>query len=252
MTEARFGKRPGQPSEPGLKSASQAKPRVAVVVFPGSNDVTDAELALERLGAEPVRVWHADEGLPEVGGVVLPGGFSYGDYLRAGAIARFSPAMRAVADFAAEGGFVLGICNGFQVLCEAGLLPGALRPNESLAFVCRDVALRVERADVPLLSGCEVGQLLTIPVKHGEGCYFGDVELLAQLKAGNQIVLRYDADNPNGSLDDIAGVVNSEGNVLGLMPHPEHAVDPLLGSADGALILGALVERARERLLAPA
>jgi phosphoribosylformylglycinamidine synthase I len=231
---------------------TEARPRVAVVVFPGSNDVTDAELALERLGAEPVRVWHADDELPDVGGVVLPGGFSYGDYLRAGAIARFSPAMRAVADFAADGGFVLGICNGFQVLCEAGLLPGVLRPNESLAFVCRDVALRVERADVPLLSGCEVGQRLTIPVKHGEGCYFADGELLVQLKAENQIVLRYDADNPNGSLDDIAGVVNSAGNVMGLMPHPEHAVDPLLGSADGALILGALVERARGRLLAAA
>jgi phosphoribosylformylglycinamidine synthase subunit PurQ / glutaminase len=230
----------------------ETRPRVAVVVFPGSNDVVDAELALERLGAEPVLVWHGDEALPQVGGVVLPGGFSYGDYLRAGAIARFSPAMRAVADFAAEGGFVLGICNGFQVLCEAGLLPGVLRPNESLSFVCRDVALRVESADVPLLSGCEAGQRLTIPVKHGEGCYFADAELLAQLTTQDQIVLRYDTDNPNGSLDDIAGVVNAEGNVMGLMPHPEHAVDPLLGSADGALILGALVERARERRLAPA
>jgi phosphoribosylformylglycinamidine synthase subunit PurQ / glutaminase len=231
---------------------TETKPRVAVVVFPGSNDVTDAELALERLGAEPVLLWHGDEELPQVGGVVLPGGFSYGDYLRAGAIARFSPAMRAVADFAADGGFVLGICNGFQVLCEAGLLPGALTPNESLSFVCRDVRLRVERADVPLLSTCEVGQRLTIPVKHGEGRYVADEELLAQLQADGQIVLRYDADNPNGSLDDIAGVVNAEGNVMGLMPHPEHAVDPLLGSADGALILGALVDRARERLYAAA
>jgi phosphoribosylformylglycinamidine synthase subunit PurQ / glutaminase len=231
---------------------SKTRPRIAVLVFPGSNDDRDAQLALQNLGADPVLVWHADEELPEVGGVVLPGGFSYGDYLRAGAIARFSPAMRAVADFAAAGGFVLGICNGFQVLCEAGLLPGALRPNESLSFVCRDVALRVERADVPLLAGCEVGQRLTIPVKHGEGCYFADAELLAQLQAGGQIVLRYDSDNPNGSVDDIAGVVNAEGNVMGLMPHPEHAVDPLLGSADGALILSALVERARERLFAPA
>jgi phosphoribosylformylglycinamidine synthase len=231
---------------------SEARPRVAVIVFPGSNDVTDAEIALELLGAEPVLVWHADEELPKVGGVALPGGFSYGDYLRAGAIARFSPAMRAVADFAADGGYVLGICNGFQVLCEAGLLPGVLTPNESLSFVCRDVRLRVERADVPLLSTCEVGQRLTIPVKHGEGRYVADAELLAQLQADGQIVLRYDADNPNGSLDDIAGVVNAEGNVMGLMPHPEHAVDPLLGSADGALILSALVDRARERLYAPA
>jgi phosphoribosylformylglycinamidine synthase len=187
-----------------------------------------------------------------VGAVVLPGGFSYGDYLRAGAIARFSPAMRAVAEFAADGGFVLGICNGFQVLCEADLLPGVLRANESLSFVCRDVPVRVERNDVPFLAACATGQRLTIPVKHGEGCYFADDELLAQLEANGQIVLRYDGDNPNGSIDDIAGVVNADGNVMGLMPHPEHAVDPLLGSTDGALILQALVERARERLFAAA
>jgi phosphoribosylformylglycinamidine synthase subunit PurQ / glutaminase len=231
---------------------SEPRPRVAVIVFPGSNDDRDAALALESLGADPVLVWHADRELPQAGAVVLPGGFSYGDYLRAGAIARFSPAMQAVADFAREGGFVLGICNGFQVLCEAGLLPGALRPNDSLAFVCRDVRLRVERNDTPFLTECEVGQRLAIPVKHGEGCFFADPELLAELEETRQIVLRYDADNPNGSIDDIAGVVNADGNVLGLMPHPEHAVDPLLGSADGALILRALVERARERLLAPA
>ena len=231
---------------------SEPRPRVAVVVFPGSNDDRDAALALEGLGADPVLVWHADRELPQVGAVVLPGGFSYGDYLRAGAIARFSPAMQAVADFAREGGFVLGICNGFQVLCEAGLLPGALRPNDSLAFVCRDVQLRVERADTPFLTHCEVGQRLTIPVKHGEGCFFADPELLSELEETRQIVLRYDADNPNGSIDDIAGVVNADGNVMGLMPHPEHAVDSLLGSTDGALILQALVDRARERLLAPA
>jgi phosphoribosylformylglycinamidine synthase subunit PurQ / glutaminase len=231
---------------------TESRPRVAVVVFPGSNDDRDAALALEKLGADPLLHWHAVPVLPEVGAVVLPGGFSYGDYLRAGAIARFSPAMRAVADFSADGGFVLGICNGFQVLCEAGLLPGALRPNESLAFVCKDVPLRVERTDVPFLGTCEVGQRLTIPVKHGEGCYFADAELLRQLEDGGQIVLRYDGENPNGSVDDIAGVVNADGNVMGLMPHPEHAVDPLLGSTDGALILGALVERARERLFAAA
>ena len=227
------------------------RPRIAVIVFPGSNDDRDAALALERLGAEPVLVWHADRDLPEVGAVVLPGGFSYGDYLRAGAIARFSPAMRAVADFAAEGGPVLGICNGFQVLCEAGLLPGALRPNESLSFVCRDVALRVERTETPFLARCEVGQRLTIPVKHGEGCFFADADLLAALDEAGQIVLRYDEVNPNGSIDDIAGVVNQEGNIMGLMPHPEHAVDQLLGSTDGAFILNGLVEAARERLLAP-
>jgi phosphoribosylformylglycinamidine synthase I len=227
------------------------RPRIAVLVFPGSNDDRDAALALEGLGAEPVLVWHADRDLPEVGAVVLPGGFSYGDYLRAGAIARFSPAMRAVGDFAAKGGLVLGICNGFQVLCEAGLLPGALRPNESLSFVCRDVALRVERRELPFLARCEVGQRLTIPVKHGEGCFFADADLLAALDEAGQIVLRYDEDNPNGSIDDIAGVVNQDGNVMGLMPHPEHAVDPLLGSTDGALILSGLIEAARERLLAP-
>jgi phosphoribosylformylglycinamidine synthase len=230
---------------------TEVRPRVAVIVFPGSNDDRDAALALESLGAEPVLVWHAEEELPDVGGVVLPGGFSYGDYLRAGAIARFSPAMRAVADFAADGGVVLGICNGFQVLCEAGLLPGALRPNESLSFVCRDVRLRVERADVPLLSGCEVGQRLTIPVKHGEGCYFADDELLAELEQSGQVVLRYE-ENPNGSIAAIAGVVNDTGTVFGLMPHPEHAVDPLLGSTDGALILGSLVDAARERALTAA
>jgi phosphoribosylformylglycinamidine synthase subunit PurQ / glutaminase len=231
---------------------SEPRPRIAVLVFPGSNDDRDAALALESLGAEPVLIWHAERELPDVGAVVLPGGFSYGDYLRAGAIARFSPAMRAVAAFAGDGGLVLGICNGFQVLCEAGLLPGALRPNESLSFVCRDVRLRVERTDVPFLAGCEVGQRLTIPVKHGEGCFFADADLLAELDESRQIVLRYDDDNPNGSLDDIAGVVNAEGNVMGLMPHPEHAVDPLLGSADGALLLGALVEHAGETLDIPA
>ncbi|HKB19774.1 MAG TPA: phosphoribosylformylglycinamidine synthase subunit PurQ [Gaiellaceae bacterium] len=231
---------------------TEVAPRIAVVVFPGSNDDRDAALALEGLGADPVLHWHAEPELPEVGAVVLPGGFSYGDYLRAGAIARFSPAMRTVADFAADGGFVLGICNGFQVLCEAALLPGVLRPNESLSFVCRDVPLRVERTDVPFLAGCELGQQLTIPVKHGEGCYFADAELLEQLDAGGQIVLRYEGENPNGSVDEIAGVVNADGNVMGLMPHPEHAVDPLLGSADGALILQALVDSARERLLAAA
>ena len=155
--------------------------------------------------------------------------------------------------FAADGGHVLGICNGFQVLCEAGLLPGALRPNESLSFVCEDVPLRVERAGVAFLTRCEAGQRLTIPIKHGEGCYFADDELLAELDEAGQIVLRYE-ENPNGSVDSIAGVVNASGNVMGLMPHPEHAVDPLIGSGstDGALILEALVDRARERLFAAA
>ena len=183
--------------------------------------------------------------------MVLPGGFSYGDYLRCGAIARFAPVMDAVSRFAADGGLVLGICNGFQVLCEAGLLPGALRPNASLSFVCRDVELVVERADTPFTGRCEPGRRLTIPVKHGEGCYFADGPLLARLEANGQIVLRY-ADNPNGSIGDIAAVTNEARNVLGLMPHPEHAVDPLLGPADGADILGSLVDAARERAPVPA
>jgi phosphoribosylformylglycinamidine synthase subunit PurQ / glutaminase len=210
----------------------QPRPRIAVVVFPGSNDDGDAALAFESLGAEAAPVWHADPELPPVDAVVLPGGFSYGDYLRCGAIARFAPVMDAVTRFAGDGGLVLGICNGFQVLCEAGLLPGALRPNASLSFVCRDVELVVERADTAFTARCEPGQRLTMPIKHGEGCYFADDELLAELEANGQIALRY-TENPNGSVDDIAGVSNEAGNVVGLMPHPEHAVDPLTGSADG-------------------
>jgi len=222
------------------------RPRIAVVVFPGSNDDRDAALALTGVGAEPVPVWHAEAELPDVTAVVLPGGFSYGDYLRCGAIARFAPVMDAVRGFAADGGLVLGICNGFQVLCEAGLLPGALRPNASLSFVCRDVPLRVERDDTPFTSRCKRGQRLSIPVKHGEGCYYADDELLAELEANGQIALSYE-ENPNGSAADIAGVVNEAGTVFGLMPHPEHAVDPLLGSIDGALLLGSLVAAARQR-----
>jgi phosphoribosylformylglycinamidine synthase I len=218
------------------------KARVGVLVFPGSNDDGDALEALATLGADAVPVWHGEAELPDLDAVVLPGGFSYGDYLRAGAIARFSPAVGAVADFAAEGGLVLGICNGFQVLCEAGLLPGALRPNTSLAFVCRDVELVVERADTPFTSSCEPGQRLVIPVKHGEGCYIPPPDL------EGHVVLRYaPGENPNGSVADIAAVINAEGNVMGLMPHPEHAVDPLLGSTDGALILRSFVSEAERR-----
>jgi len=227
------------------------RPRVGVLVFPGSNDDRDAALALESLGAEPVLVWHAERDLPGVSAVVLPGGFSYGDYLRCGAIARFAPVMRAVTRFAEDGGLVLGICNGFQVLCEARLLPGALRPNTSLSFVCRDVPLAVEQADTLFTTRCEPGQPLSMPVKHGEGCYFADGNLLAELEANGQIVLRY-LENPNGSVADVAAVINDSGNVFGLMPHPEHAVDPLLGPTDGALVLGSLVDAARERTLAAA
>jgi phosphoribosylformylglycinamidine synthase len=226
----------------------EVRPRVGVLVFPGSNDDQDAAWALQALGAEPVLVWHGERELPALDAVVLPGGFSYGDYLRCGAIARFAPAMESVASYAANGGVILGICNGFQILCEAGLLPGVLRPNASLSFVCRDVRVRVERTDTRLTSRCEPGQVLTIPVKHGEGCYFPPPDL-----PEDQVVLRYaDGDNPNGSVDDIAGIVNEDGNVFGLMPHPEHAVDPLLGSADGALLLASLLDAARERLFARA
>ena len=227
------------------------RPSIAVVVFPGSNDDHDAAWALGALGGNPVLVWHAEERLPEgVGAVVLPGGFSYGDYLRCGAIARFSPAMAAVAGFAADGGPVLGICNGFQILCEAGLLQGVLRSNASLSFICRDVALRVERAAPPFTSRCEPGQQLVIPVKHGEGCWYAPPELVEELEANDQIVLRYAGDNPNGSVGDVAGVIDARGNVMGLMPHPEHAVDPLLGSGDGAMILASLVDAARDRVTA--
>ncbi|HSK16166.1 MAG TPA: phosphoribosylformylglycinamidine synthase subunit PurQ [Gaiellaceae bacterium] len=227
---------------------SERRPRIGVLVFPGSNDDRDAAWALSALGGKPVLIWHGETELPSVDAVVLPGGFSYGDYLRCGAIARFAPAMTAVAGFAASGGPVLGICNGFQVLCEAGLLPGVLRPNASLAFVCRDVPVTVERTDTPFTARCAPGQRLTIPVKHGEGCFHAPPDLSEE-----QIVLRYaPGTNPNGSERGVAGVVNADGNVMGLMPHPEHAVDPLLGSGDGALILASLVEAARERLYASA
>jgi phosphoribosylformylglycinamidine synthase subunit PurQ / glutaminase len=224
------------------------QPRIGVLVFPGSQDDRDAAWALGALDAEPVMIWHGEETLPALDAVLLPGGFSYGDYLRCGAIARFSPAMQAVGRFAEEGGLVLGICNGFQILCEAGLLPGALRPNTSLQFVCRDVRLVVERADTPFTTRCRSDQDVVIPVKHGAGSYHRPPELSEE-----QVVLRYaPGENPNGSQDDIAGLVNEGGNIFGLMPHPEHAVDPLLGSGDGALILASLVDSARERLYARA
>jgi len=220
---------------------------IAVLQFPGSNDDHDAQWALKALGGDARLVWHAETSLPaDTGAVILPGGFSYGDYLRCGAIARFAPVMDAVRAFAADGGLVLGICNGFQILCEAGLLPGVLMPNHSLSFLCRDVALRVERADTPFTSRCEPGQTLVIPVKNGEGAWFVPEEHYAELEANGQIVLRYE-ENPNGSVHDVAGVCNADGNVMGLMPHPEHAVDPLLGSGDGALILASLLDGVRER-----
>lgn len=232
--------------------ADPARPRIAIVVFPGSNDDRDAERALRSLGAEAERVWHTESELPrDAAAVVLPGGFSFGDYLRCGAIARFSPIMRAITRFATDGGLTLGICNGFQILTEAGLLPGALRPNPSLSFVCRDVPLQATRTDTAFTSRCRPGTDLTIPVKHGEGCWFADADLLAELEAADRLLLRYaPGECPNGSVGDVAGVMNEHGNVFGLMPHPEHAVDPLLGSTDGRLILGSLVDAARLSLLA--
>jgi phosphoribosylformylglycinamidine synthase len=207
--------------------------RFGVIRFPGSCDETDAVLACERVGEAEV-LWHRDADLKGVDAVVVPGGFSYGDYLRVGAIARFAPVMEKVADFAAEGGPVLGICNGFQVLCEAGLLPGALLPNEGLRFLCRQVDLTVEDASGAWTAACEPGQTLSIPVKHTTGRYFAPDDLLGQVEGNGQVVLRYAAgQNPNGSTNDIAGVRNEAGNVMGLMPHPEHAVDPLTGSEDG-------------------
>ena len=224
------------------------RPKIAVITFLGSLDDHDAAWALAAVDAEPQLVWHAETELPkDTAAVVLPGGFSYGDYLRGGAIARFAPIMEAVTEFAAAGGLVLGICNGFQILCEAGLLPGVLVRNASLSFVCRDTTLRVERTDIPFTARCEQDQRLRIPIKHGYGNFTGSDELLAELEQKRQIVLRYHGDNPNGSAFQIAGVVNERSNVMGMMPHPEHAVDRLLGSADGALILASLADAAREQ-----
>jgi phosphoribosylformylglycinamidine synthase len=228
------------------------RPAVAVVVFPGSNDYHDAAWSLGAMGAEPLLVWHEESELPaDTAAVVLPGGFSYGDYLRAGAIASVAPVMGAVRRFALAGGPVLGICNGFQVLCEARLLPGALRSNRQLEFVCRDARVRVESAATVFTRRCEEGQVLTIPVKHGDGAWYADEGTFMQVAARGQFVLRYTED-VNGSLGNVAGVVNERGNVMGLMPHPEHAVDPLLGSADGGLLLAALVDAAAAHALAPA
>ncbi len=212
--------------------------RFGVIRFPGSCDETDAALACERVpGSSATLLWHGDKHLHGVEAVVVPGGFSYGDYLRVGAIARFSPVMESVISFAREGGLVLGICNGFQVLCEAGLLPGALLPNVHLRFICRQVDLEVERAAMPFMADCSPGETLSIPVKHTTGRYYAPPQDLERLEAHGQILLRYaGGGNPNGSSNDIAGVTNEAGNVFGLMPHPEHAVDPLTGSDDGLKI----------------
>ncbi len=208
--------------------------RIGVVTFPGSLDDRDAARAVRRAGAEPVALWHGERGLRGVDAVILPGGFSYGDYLRCGAIARFAPVMSDLVPAARAGLPVLGICNGFQILCEAHLLPGALTRNAGLRFVTRDLPLRVENARTAWTSGYVSGEQIVVPLKSGEGAYAADPGTLARLEASGQVVLRYAGDNPNGSAAAIAGVCNPDGNVVGLMPHPEHAVDPLTGpSADG-------------------
>ncbi len=216
--------------------------RVGVIRFPGSCDDLDARDAAARVG-EATLLWHADRDLRGVDAVIVPGGFSYGDYLRVGAIARFSPVMESVIEFARAGGLVLGICNGFQVLCEAGLLPGALLSNTGRRFLCRQVDCVVVNPDTPFTRACTAGETLSIPVKHTTGRYYAPEEQLRAMDAQGQIVLRYaPGANPNGSVHDIAGVVNEAGNVFGLMPHPEHAVDPLTGSEDGLKLFASMRE----------
>jgi phosphoribosylformylglycinamidine synthase subunit PurQ / glutaminase len=225
--------------------------RFGVVRFPGSCDEVDALHACRRYGDAEL-LWHGDRELKDVDVVVVPGGFSYGDYLRVGAIARFSPVMEAVKEFALAGGPVLGICNGFQVLCEAGLLPGALLPNTGLRFVCKQVELEVVNRDTPFTRACEPDdETLSIPVKHFTGCFYAPEEALDELEANGQVILRYaEGQNPNGSLRDIAGVSNGQKNVMGLMPHPEHAVDPLTGSVDGGRLFESVASLVGERLAA--
>ncbi|APD08919.1 MULTISPECIES: phosphoribosylformylglycinamidine synthase subunit PurQ [Thermus] len=221
--------------------------RWAIVRFPGSNCDEDARFALEKAGIQAAFVWHTERDLKGFDGVFLPGGFSYGDYLRAGALAAKSPVMEAVRRFAAEGRYVIGVCNGFQILTEAGILPGALLANLNLHFTCKEVGVRVERNDLPFTRRYAQGQVLRLPIAHAEGRYYADPETLRRLEEEGRVVFRYaplagERDyNPNGSLNDIAGIVNERGNVLGMMPHPERAVDPMLGGEDGLpLFLGLL------------
>lgn len=215
--------------------------KFGVVVFPGSNCDHDAWYAVrENLGQEAEFIWHDSDRLGDVDAVILPGGFAYGDYLRCGAIAKFSPVMQAVKRFAADGGLVLGICNGFQILVEAGLLPGALVRNTGLKFVCREVRLKTETTDSPFTAAAAKGQILRVPIAHGEGCYVADDRTLDALEAEDRVVFRY-LDNPNGSARDIAGILNRERNVMGMMPHPERAADALMGSADGLVVFRSMV-----------
>ena len=225
--------------------------RFGILVFPGTWSDTDCHYAVSgALGQDAEYVWHKADSLAGCDAVIVPGGFSYGDYLRAGAIARFAPVMDAVRDFAAGGGPVIGICNGFQILCEAGLLPGALRRNEHLEYRCQWTHLRTERTDTPFSSRCRPGQALAVPVSHGEGNYYADAATVARLEAEGRVLFRYCAPdgtvtaaaNPNGSVDNIAGIISAGGNVLGMMPHPERSCELLLGSDDGNLIFGSLID----------
>jgi phosphoribosylformylglycinamidine synthase len=234
--------------------------KIGVVVFPGSNCDHDCEYVFkEVLGQSVEMIWHKNTSLAGFDAMVLPGGFSYGDYLRTGAIARFSPVMGLVQDFARKGGLVLGICNGFQILLEAGLLPGAMLRNSSLNFICKDAYIAVENAATSFTNRCESGQVLRIPIAHADGNYYTDPVTLAGLKANAQVVFRYcDADgkitasaNPNGSLDNIAGIINAQGNVLGMMPHPERSAEQVLGNDDGRLILLSMLETLRKAKLQP-
>jgi len=228
--------------------------RFGIVVFPGSNCDHDAYHAAETVLAQEARyIWHEDTSVGDVDVVIVPGGFSYGDYLRSGAVARFSPIMQDVVRFANDGGFVFGICNGFQILCEAGLLPGTLLRNESLRFVCKHVALRTENADTPFTNTLRPGQLLSVPVSHGEGRYYADTGVLDRLEANDQVLFRYctpdgtvaNEANPNGSVENIAGIINGSGNVCGLMPHPERCVEDVVGGEDGRLVFESLVKHVR-------
>jgi phosphoribosylformylglycinamidine synthase len=217
---------------------------VGVVLFPGSNCELDVIEGVRAAGGDARILWHGDRSVGDVDAVVVPGGFAHGDYLRPGAIARFSPIMSAVEKFAGDGGPVVGVCNGFQVLTEAGLLPGALQKNRGLKFLCTAVDMRVETSASVLTSDAEVGEVLRIPINHFEGNYTCSATTLAELRAGDRIVLRY-VDNPNGAMDDIAGICNEARNVVGLMPHPERATNPLLGSDDGLVLLRSLLSSAR-------
>jgi phosphoribosylformylglycinamidine synthase subunit PurQ / glutaminase len=220
--------------------------RVGVVLFPGTNCELDVQYAVEQLGGSAELLWHGDDTTNGVDAIVVPGGFAHGDYLRTGALARFSPVMTAVTEFANAGGPVVGICNGFQVLTEAQLLPGALQKNAGLKFLCETVALRVETTSTVLTNVCDLGQTLRIPINHFEGYYVCDPATLAELRAEDRIVVRY-VENPNGSLDDIAGICNEGRNVVGLMPHPERASDAMLGSSDGVVLLRSLLAAAGAR-----